>query len=293
MTIRRTIGGQGGGGAAAAMGTDAESLATSMLGSSRSISSEGEGAVYPLALMQALGADGDAVSQSGIVAGGQAMGDEGESLSKIILFRPNTLGDEGDALVLGGTIAVDTYAGTAERVDIAPTGGSATWASPNNAKARDGVESTISVSGSIVIANALSDQLKLSTFSPAGTPVGWTTAAALLTVRHRWPFDFAVLDIPLTGTSLTFTMSAVFSGGVTDVLKTVVCNAGGRAAQQAALVTEQYDLTLRVITQGRTLNEVRFDAEAFLPITLSSGTTIGWNVDSAALTMSLTKASIT
>ena len=294
MTIRRTIGGQGGGATVAVLGTEAEVAAVTLAGAQTMASGEGEAVAYPMALTRAIGTDGDTMTQtSGVVTGAQAMGTDDESLSKIIFFQPDQMGAEGAALVLSGAIAVDTYAGTAAQVDLAPAGGTSTWANPNNALARDGAEATISVSGSVLTTNTLSDELKLSGFSPAGNPSGWTIAAALLTIKHRWPLTFGVADLQATGTTLTFTLSALFSGGATDVLKTIICSASARAATQATLVTETYDMTTRIITEGRSLSEVHFDAVANLPITLASGTTVGWNVDSAALTMSLTKASIT
>lgn len=294
MTVRRTIGGQGGGATVAVLGAEAETAAVVVSGASRMTSGEAETTAYPMALSPTLGTDGDTLTQAaGVMTVAQAIGTDGESLSKIIIFQPDPMGSDGDALALSGAIAVDTYAGTAARVDLSPAGGAATWTNPNNALARDGTEATISVSGSLTATNAISDELNLSGFSPEGNPSGWTIAAALLTVRHRWPFTFAIADLQATGTTLTFTLSALFSGGVTDVLKTIVCSTSARAASQATLVTETYDLTTRVITEGRALSEVRFDAVANLPITLTSGTTVGWNVDSAALTMNLTKASIT
>jgi hypothetical protein len=223
------------------------------------------------------GVDSDVWRETGVTA--RSLGSEGstERLTSLNLAG-FTMGASGATFTANSAITAHEQ-GTGTRVDLAPTGGDATWSTPANAQVEDGTESVITLTGSATAARAYSDELRLDSFTPGATPTGWTRTGYDLLVRHRWTTVRAATD-------LTSTCSHTIVVRYTDGTEVTLSARTEASPNQAALTTETFGLDA-----AKTVERVMLRAVCSIALAAAT-TTFAWQVDAARLRFTYSRTGI-
>lgn len=237
-------------------------------------------------LNEALGQEDQSMAQADDTGSqSMALGQEAQSTNNVVAtLNAQEIGQQGASWQADSVVNAQDEANTASRLDLAGTPNDATWQNPNNAKAQDGVEAGITRTGQLAAATGFSDELRLEGYTPGGTPSGWTQTVANLIIRHRW-------ETLNPGLDLLSTCDFQIVVRYTDATEDVIFTKDQASANQAALLTETYDISNRVITQGKVLDRVMFRAIAAIAVA-QTGTTKSWNVDAARLEYVYTRVGI-
>lgn len=262
-------------------GTEDESDAWEGELSPQSFGSEAESlAVMDFDLSVPTGSDDASILALDTGSGVHSLGSDGETgpgyTGSLTML---STGSAGASLSASSSITAHDEAGAASRVDLAPTGGDATWTNVSNAQVEDGSTASITLTGSASAPRAFSDELRLATYTPGSTPTGWTLTAMELVLRSS-----RTSLRPVTDVTSTLTGSIVVR--YTDTTE-VTLGTFTESSSNQSLSTAVYALDA-----AKTVDRIMCRAVCSIAMAATT-TTFAWNVDAARLRFTYSRMGIT
>ncbi len=232
------------------------------------------------------GAETAVMAQTAIGTASRAIGAESAAMAvKTSGSTPVPVGSQSASMSARSTI---TGLGNAANATGVIVSGTTSWQNPGNAKFDDDVTAFIKTLATATAGHSYDARLELNKFGLGTTPAGWTRSKVEVLVRHSWDVSVGAL---LDTVQHLINVKRDDTGDLLGTIFNVTQNSGDRGA----LALDTFDVTSLVgsLTDAA-LQTLRLSFAATANVAANPvGNNSSWNVDSARIRITYTRATIT